>query len=95
MIGQLGEEVLTKNQRRAVTQSMAMGEEAMQAMSRGRGGVVVEGNRYTFQGLTAGDRAWIMAEMDRRDAEAAQRVVPIVQNADRTGVEVIPYSRGR
>ncbi|MBX9990925.1 hypothetical protein [Phreatobacter oligotrophus] len=95
IVGQIGEEVLTRNQRRAVAHSLAMGEAAMDAMSRGRGGVVVEGNTYNFQGVTAADRAWIMSEMDRRDAQAAERVVPLVQKADRTGVEVLPHARGR
>ncbi|KAF0120273.1 MAG: hypothetical protein FD152_4215, partial [Xanthobacteraceae bacterium] len=94
IIGQVGEEMLTKNQRRAVAQSLAMGEEAMGALSRQRGGVVVEGNSYNFQGVTAADRAWITAEMDRRDAENAARIIPAVQDADRAGVEIQPYTKG-
>lgn len=89
IIGQVGEEMLTKNQRRAVAQSLAMGEEAIGAMSRQRGGVVVEGNSYNFQGVTAADRAWIIAEMDQRDAENAARIIPAVQDADRAGAQSV------
>jgi hypothetical protein len=94
IIGQVGEEMLTRNQRRAVAQSLAMGEAAMDALSRPAGGVTVA-NTYHFNNVTAADRAAIIAEMDRRDAQVAQGILPAVQQADRTGVDVLPYSRSR
>lgn len=94
IVGEIGEEMLTRNQRRAVASSLAMGEAAMDALSRSSGGVTVA-NTYHFNNVTAADRAAIIAEMDRRDAQVAQGILPAVQNADRTGVEVLPYSRNR
>jgi hypothetical protein len=94
IIGQIGEEMLTRNQRRAVASSLAMGDAAMEALSRQAGGVTVA-NTYHFNNVTAADRASIIAEMDRRDAQVAQGILPAVQQADRTGVEVLPYSRNR
>jgi len=94
IIGEIGEEMLTRNQRRAVASSLAMGDAAMEAMSRRSGGVTMA-NTYHFNNVTAADRAAIIAEVERRDQEVAQAIVPAVQNADRTGVEILPYSRNR
>lgn len=94
IIGEIGEEMLTRNQRRAVASSLAMGEAAMDALSRRSGGVTVA-NTYHFNNVTAADRAAIIAEVERRDQEVASAIVPAVQNADRTGVEILPYSRSR
>jgi hypothetical protein len=94
IIGEIGEEMLTRNQRRAVASSLAMGDAAIDALSRRSGGVTVA-NTYHFNNVTAADRAAIIAEVERRDQEVAQAIVPAVQNADRTGVEILPYSRNR
>jgi hypothetical protein len=93
IIGQIGEEMLTRNQRSAVAQSLAMGDAAMQALQARSGGVTMA-NTYHFNNVTAADRATIIAEVERRDAEVAGRIVPTVQDADRHGIEVMPYSKG-
>lgn len=93
IIGQIGEEMLTRNQRSAVAQSLAMGDAAMQALQARSGGVTMA-NTYYFNNVTAADRATIIAEVERRDAEVAGRIVPTVQDADRHGIEVMPYSKG-
>lgn len=92
IIGKKAEEVLTRSQRIATGRVMDFAE-AVASRAWPQGGVTVA-NTYHFSGVTAQDRAWIRDEMDRRDQANAARIVPAVQEADRVGVDIQPYTKG-
>jgi hypothetical protein len=82
---------LSANQRYAAGRAAALVDQVGGARA---GPAVTMQNSYSFSGVSAADRQWIMSEMDERDRRNAEQIIPVVQGADARGVEISPYTRG-
>lgn len=92
IIGRKAEEMLTRNQRIAAGRVLDFADRA--AAARNQPPSLVDRRSYHFSGVTAGDRQWIRGEIDRSSQETRSSIVPTVQDADRHGLEIQPYTRG-
>lgn len=92
IIAQLGEEVLTRNQRRAAAQALALGDRAAAQASRSSGPSVTIGDiRVDAPGASRDDAEEIARRIDQRIREVT---VPFLRAENARGVEVDPYTRG-
>ncbi|WP_439575273.1 hypothetical protein [Phreatobacter sp.] len=92
IIAQLGEEVLTRNQRRATARALDMADRAAEAAS-GRGGgssVTIGDIRVDAPGASRADAEEIARRVDQRIREVT---VPFLQSENARGVEIDPYTR--
>ncbi|WP_439572637.1 hypothetical protein [Phreatobacter sp.] len=93
IIAQLGEEVLTRSQRRATARALDMADRAGEATTgRAAGNAVSIGDiRVDAPGASRADAEEIARRVDQRIREVT---VPFLQGENARGVEIDPYTRG-